>query len=75
MRAWIAKAWWFVVGAIRDPNSLDASSARICGLMLISSAIGIAVYGAIQKSEHAATIATLTATGTGMIGLRAKSDK
>jgi hypothetical protein len=32
-------------------------------------------YGAIQKSEHAATIATLTATGTGMIGLRAKSDK
>ena len=69
------KAVWFLVGIVRDPNSLDMSSARTCGILLIVSGIGIAVYGAIRKMEHAATIATLLTTGTGMIGLRAKTEK
>lgn len=73
LKATLAKAFHFALGVIRDPNSLDASSMRIYGGMLILSGIGVAIYGAWSKTEHAATVATLTTTGTAALGLRAKS--
>lgn len=73
MKAKLAAAWHFLVGIIRDPHSLDASSARIYGGLLVLTGICIAIYGAVKHQEHAATVATLTTTGTGMIAARAKS--
>lgn len=73
MKAKLAAAWNFVLGIIRDPHSLDASSARIYGGLLVMTGIGVAIYGALKKEEHAATVATLTGTGTGILGFRTKS--
>ena len=73
MKAKLAAAWHFLLGVIRDPHTCDASSARIYGGLLTLSGVGVAIYGAWSKTEHAATVATLTGTGTGVLGLRARS--
>ena len=69
----------FIVGIIRDPNSKDMSSARVCAVLFALTAIIMALYITIilrrmPTHEESEVLGVFVVGGCGGLLLRKKAD-
>lgn len=68
------RAFRWLVGALTDPISKDASSARIAGLLCVSTACFVAVYGVVTNVEHDGVVTALAVGAGAALLLRKRAE-
>jgi hypothetical protein len=68
--ALVRRFFKFVAGAIRDPNSLDASSSRLIAWLCAFAGCFCAVYATVHNQATASLVGVITALiGGGAVAL------
>lgn len=64
-------AW--LVSLVRDPNDGSASSARVCAILCVLTACGVAIGGLLLARDESATVVALLGGGAANLFARARS--